>query len=143
MALPGGLPDPQAYGDAEYNPTSPIGPIVQNLILIEPGFARGQDPRGWCTSMDGMESPAPAGLIEEVHEFMHSRSSLFTQRFFLRSGFGHNNRPIDEERTAKDVLSRYEAKETTVDAIRSVVAHCKIISTRHYQIGAFYVIAQR
>src|ERR1700676_999419 len=110
---------------------------VQRLLLIEPGFAGRQGSRGWCTSMDGMESPTPAGLIEEVHEFMHSRSSLFSQRFFFSSGFGHKNRPIDEERTANDVLSRYEAKETTVDAIRSVVAHCKIISTRHYQIGAF------
>src|SRR5271155_6071955 len=62
---------------------------------------------------DQMEGSAPAGLIEEVKNYMGIELELISHSFFLILIVGFDKRPIDEERAAHNIRSRHKAPIAT------------------------------
>src|SRR6202453_4493555 len=59
--------------------------------------------------MDQMEGSAPAGLVEEVKNYVGIELELVAHSFFLILVVGFDKRPVDKEWTAYDVGSGQKA----------------------------------
>src|ERR1700677_1901429 len=68
---------------------------------------------------DQMESSAPAGLVEEVKNYVGIELELVSHSFFLILIVGFDERPIDKERTAYDIGSRHKAPIAAIKADRA------------------------
>src|SRR5271154_6908329 len=58
---------------------------------------------------DQMEGSAPAGLVEEVKNYVGIELELVSHSFFLILIVGFDERPVDEERGADYVSSRHKS----------------------------------
>src|SRR3984957_20357172 len=72
---------------------------------------------------DQMEGSAPAGLVEEVKDYVGIELELVSHSVFLILIVGFDERPIDEEWPAYDVGSRHKAPIAAIEAYGAVIAH--------------------
>ena len=82
-----------------------------------------------------VESPAPARLVEEVHQHSTELLCAIAHAGAVLVFFRGNERPINEERPADDVFTRHESPEAAVEAVQSVVAHGEVVGGGNDEIA--------
>src|ERR1700734_3300313 len=91
---------------------------------------------------DQMEGSAPAGLVEEVKNYVGIELELVSHSFFLILIVGFDERPIDKEWAAYDIGSRHKAPIAAIKADGAVIAHGKITSRRNHEVLSLNVIGK-
>src|ERR1700678_2142020 len=91
---------------------------------------------------DQMEGSAPAGLVEEVKDYVGIELELVSHSFFLILIVGLDERPVDKEWTAYDVRSRHKAPVAAVEADGAVIAHGEVTARGDHQILSLGVVGE-
>src|ERR1700761_4222972 len=91
---------------------------------------------GCPTSLNAVEGPPPACLVEEVNKLMKGRSCLLFERDFVYLRFGHIDRPVDEQGSSQDILPGHKPPIAAVHAVCAVITHHEIIARRDDQVIA-------
>src|ERR1700722_8034413 len=92
--------------------------------------------------MDQMEGSAPAGLIEEVKNYVGIELELVAHSFFLVLIVGFDKRPVNEERGADDVSPGDKAPIAPVEADGAVIAHGEVAAGRNHEVFSLDVIGE-
>src|ERR1700677_694381 len=91
---------------------------------------------------DQMEGSAPAGLVEEVKDYVGIELELVSHSFFLILIVGCDKRPVDKEWTAYDVGSGHKAPVAAIEADGAVIAHGEVTARRNHQILSLDVVGK-
>src|SRR5271156_4501143 len=83
---------------------------------------------------DQMEGSAPAGLVEEVKNYVGIELELVSHSFFLILIVGFDEGPIDEQRAAHNVGSRPKAPIAAVERDGAVIAHGEVTARRNHEV---------
>jgi hypothetical protein len=89
-----------------------------------------------------MEGSAPAGLVEEVKDYVGIELELVSHSVFLILIVGFDERPVDKEWTAYDVGSGYKAPVAAIEADGAVIAHGEVTARGNHQILSLDVVGK-
>src|ERR1700677_359179 len=92
--------------------------------------------------MDQMEGSAPAGLVEEVKNYVGIELELVAHPFLLILVVGFDKRPVNEERAADDVSPRDKAPIAPVEADGAVIAHGEVTAGGNHEVLPLDVIGK-
>src|ERR1700691_6067787 len=92
--------------------------------------------------MDQMEGSAPAGLVEEVKNYVGIKLEFISHSFFLILIVGFDERPIDEKRASHDVGSRHKAPVAADKADGAVIAHGEVTAWGDHEVLSLNVIGK-
>ena len=78
--------------------------------------------------MTQVQSAAPASLVEEVNDDMEDKADAIADRGLIDLILRRYEGPVDEERTAHDVLAGDKAPVAAVEADRAVISHGEVVA---------------
>src|SRR5271155_1915170 len=97
---------------------------------------------GSLMSLHQVKSSAPARLIEEVQNDVPDKSHAIGDCGLVVLVFGRHERPVNEERSAYDVLAGHEAPVAAIEAVRAVVAHDEVAAVGNNEVTVLDVVGE-
>src|ERR1700730_11251915 len=91
---------------------------------------------------DQVQRSAPAGLVEEVQDYVGIERKLVSQSLFFVLVVGLDKRPVDEQGPANDIGTGHKAPVAAVKADGAVISHGKVAAGGNYEILALDVIGK-
>src|ERR1700679_122070 len=92
--------------------------------------------------VDQMEGSAPAGLVEEVKNYVGIELELVSYSFFLILIVGFDERPIDKEWAAHNICSRHKAPISAVKRDGAIIAHGEVTARRNHQVLSLNIVGK-